>query len=109
MSWEWSHTAEAYDNARANLGILTPETLRIIYAEWCATDLVDLDLDDGDYEAALERARDLSRDALEDFIWDQMAEWATCTNGGHLAYACPHGCGCHLVPFDLIDGVEVSA
>ena len=36
MAWSWSHSQEAYENARENLSTLDRETLEIIFAEWRA-------------------------------------------------------------------------
>ena len=36
MAWSWSHSQEAYENARENLSELDKETLEIIFAEWRA-------------------------------------------------------------------------
>jgi len=52
------------------------------------------------YDAALERARALSTDAMESDIWDRASGepyGRTCDNGGYNAWLCPSGC--HKVPF----------
>lgn len=95
MAWEWSHTPEAYANARRNLGRLDDD-LRVIWAEWEAYD--GNDFDDSVYPDALARAEDIPHDVLADRIWEQMEEQATCDNGGWRAWACPFGC--HTVSFD---------
>ena len=106
MTWSWSHTDEAYADACENLGALSVETLREIWAEWLSTD-TQYDHPDSDhsgfslalYVKALAGIQDLSADVLADSIWEQASEQATCDNGGHNAWMCPHGCGPHCVPF----------
>ena len=105
MAWEWSHTPEAYANAYANLQNRPREWLETVWAEWEAseydTGIGFRAMDLRQYEAALAKAKELPEDTLADAIWERMAEQATCTNGGFEAWACPYGCRCHLVPFDL--------
>lgn len=109
MAWEWSHTPEAYQDARLNLADLETAELRVIYAEWQANapggyyddeGYQGDDFDQEAYDEALVEAVELSHDALVDYIWEQADQQRTCTNGGHQAWICPYGCGCHLVAFD---------
>ena len=103
MSWGWSHTGEAYDNARQNLFDLDKSTLRVIYAEWRARhkDRGDGrgDFSPNTYAVALAVSASLEHDVLVDSIWENMSEQATCDNGGFTAWACPYGCGGHMVSF----------
>lgn len=111
MSWSWSHTAEAYENARENLGRMAYQTLQIIWAEWEAFEpsrdepgrqfdsSSSSQLNEAKYKAALETAKTLPKDVLAEAIWDKASELATCTNGGWEAWLCPFGCGCHMVSF----------
>jgi hypothetical protein len=107
MSWSWSHTDEAYAAAETNLRALPLETLREIHAEWCATD-TQYDHPDSDYSGfshtlfvqAMENNATIPADTLADTIWDAAQTQATCDNGGHTAWLCPHGCGPHCVPFN---------
>jgi len=108
MSWEWSHTTEAYSNCRQNLQKLSNIALLEIWAEWKASkqEGYNWQFNQGKYSKALRKARRLlyrkdMREALEGNIWEWMAAEATCTNGGWKAWACPYGCGCHLVSFSL--------
>ena len=114
MSWEWSHTNEAYEDAYQNLHDLDRETLCAILAEW------DMEIfNEGSYDkynARYEFLRDddtETNETLADTIWLQCAEdqeingsWfgRTCDNGGFNAWVCPHGC--HTVPFDRKDTEE---
>ncbi len=41
MAWSWSHTADAYQNARDNLSALSDEDLITIFAEWKACDVAN--------------------------------------------------------------------
>lgn len=109
MSWEWSHTPEAYQNARDNLGRRSLKVLIEILAEWHASgqdtiySQVGLDADLFHKEVkrlqAEAKAGRLSKDSLADLIWEKMERLRTCTNGGHSAHCCPFGCGCHMVSF----------
>jgi len=104
MSWEWSHTSEAYHNAKTNLQSLAKANLEIIYAEWKAypadaRNSSSANLNMEIYERELERAKALNRDQLVGYIWPLTEQLATCTNGGHLAWCCPFGCQCHMVSF----------
>lgn len=102
MAWSWSHSHEAYDNAYANVQGKDREWLKVVYAEWRATER-DEDgfashFDEELYEQALKDADDLSDDELSDYIWMRMDDQALCDNGGFNAWCCPDGC--HTVSFD---------
>ncbi len=102
MSWEWSHTVEAYSYAQEQVQKQERSWLEVVFAEWEALDSRE-DFEDGfneeKYNAALLHAKELPDDVLADFIWEKMEALATCTNGGWEAHCCPFGCGCHMVPF----------
>lgn len=123
MAWSWSHTQEAYDNARRNLEELPREELEIIYAEWqaCLKEneyqkrIWELDVEfskttfsapefdnnawcQDNYDIAIDAAKDLAADVLVDQIWGWAESQAVCDNGGFNAWMCPTGC--HRVPFD---------
>ena len=106
MAWSWSHTAEAYADAEANLRALPLETLREIRAEWDASDFTAdaVSYDDrfrpDRYPAALKATAGIPADALADEIWNRAADFATCDSGGFNAWLCPYGCGPHTVPFN---------
>lgn len=116
MAWEWSHCHSAYEDARRNLEKKPLGWLMEVLAEWEASDWeeerVITDLDMIGYNLTLDRLKrdDLvdrgfgihfteRRRRLADQIWERMEKLRTCTNGGHQAWACPFGCGCHLIPF----------
>jgi hypothetical protein len=106
MAWSWSHTQQAYSDARENLFKLDRETLEIIFAEWRAAqekhgmiDPVSPAFNERKYERALKHAKTLDPDTLVDFIWEKASEFATCDNGGLEAWMCPQGCGPHCVSF----------
>lgn len=110
MAWEWSHTHEAYDNARENLSQLDLADLKIIFAEWRAAQVKGGEIEHNSfcqrkYDRALKYAITLSRDQLVEFIWDRASDLATCDNGGFNAYMCPDGC--HTVSFDSV-GREID-
>lgn len=97
MAWSWSHTEEAYTNAFTNLAGLPVKELRVIYAEWHATDECEgfnLEL----YERVLKQAKGIAVDILVSDIWEKTEELRTCDNGGFNAWVCPDGC--HTVSFD---------
>jgi hypothetical protein len=107
MAWSWSHTQQAYADARENLSELDREKLEIIFAEWRAAqgnngaiDPVSPGFSERKYERALRHAKTLDHDTLGDFIWEQASEFATCDNGGFEAWMRPHGCGPHCVSFN---------
>lgn len=108
MAWSWSHSTEAYQNARENLEKQSIDFLRAVYAEWNAQanaenaydDIGDSDepgFDEQQYYQAYQEACEIPDDILCDFIWNKMEEQATCDNGGFNAWACPYGC--HLISF----------
>ena len=98
--WEWSHTPEAYANARLNLNDLKTDELQEIFSEWWAYWYAE---ERGlDKLAALSvgvaMAKGKSHDDLFDQIWTQAEDQRICDNGGFNAWVCPHGC--HTVSFD---------
>lgn len=102
MTWEWSHTPEAYGAARENLRQLDHETLAVIFAEWKASTPCkygEREFRQERYPLALLGARKLASETLANAIWDWMNEQRRCTNGGWEAHCCPFGCGCHMVSF----------
>lgn len=110
MAWAWSHSEEAYQNAENNLRGMKREELEIIFAEWRAAqgkggsiDYGDPAFDERKYNRALRFAKTLPHETLADFIWERASDFATCDNGGFNAWMCPHGCGPHCVPFDLVE------
>lgn len=107
MSWEWSHTDEAYQNAREQLNQVSDDDLRIIFGEWWA----HAHREDRDtvgkpglslYQEGRNLAQNLEPFALAAFIWKRMSKLRTCDNGGHRAWACPYGCEPHKVSFDPV-------
>ena len=100
MSWEWSHTG--YENVRENLLELDKRTLDVIWAEWAANTVFgdEESFDEAKYDRALTRAAGFPADILANDIWENMSNQGLCTNGGHAAWSCPYGCGCHMVSFD---------
>lgn len=100
MVWSWSHTNEAYDNAEQNVRSQSREWLEVVYAEWEARIGDSDDMNQRKYDRALKKAKTLDDETLADYIWEKMSEQANCENGGFQAWACPYGCGPHLVSFD---------
>lgn len=107
MSWSWSHTGEAYANARLNFVELPRETRNVIAAEWLAAIphpqhgiSFHADLDLRKYAKSLVRVTKWDDNRLNDWTWDRIERLAICTNGGFEAHCCPFGCGCHMVSFD---------
>lgn len=108
MAWGWSHTHEAYAYAREQIHNLPLPTLLEIYAEWRAKQLsADRGRSTAHWfksirHALTQGARFVARRGtyeLAETVWLLASEQATCTNGGWEAWVCPHGCGCHMVPF----------
>lgn len=100
MAWSWSHTEQAYENARLNTHDLPQDELAVILAEWDAY-VVDEYRDEFDpdaYTAAYERRRLQPHDTLAENVWDKACDLQTCDNGGFNAWLCPFGC--HTVSFD---------
>lgn len=118
MAWNWSHTTEAYENARGNvLDIARDDPMQtlVILAEWEATAIGDDSFDfpefsEKEYRKSFKRngkryyrARETGMDlhfleGIAETIWDKASEFQTCDNGGYNAWICPYGC--HSVPFD---------
>jgi hypothetical protein len=109
MVWQWSHTADGIDNVRTRLELQSRRWLVTVYAEWqariCHEDEED-EFCDRKYRAARREARPLDDVALIDAVWDSMCELQYCENGGHEAWACPFGCGCHTLSFATLSGRE---
>ena len=117
MAWSWSHTDEAYAaveeqlnnkaDAANNGDTEAAEWIQVVWAEWVASNwednLIMSDLDLKKYERCLVRAKrqgeSVGYGKLVENIWEWTSELAACTNGGHEAYLCPHGC--HLLPFNV--------
>lgn len=116
MAWEWSHAPEAYANGLEVLSRFPLKELQVILAEWNSTEFrnpdtmegPDLDLTVYEDELAKVKEADHKRHMagysrkerkihMAEEIWEKASELRTCTNGGHKAWACPYGCGCHLV------------
>ena len=115
MAWSWSHTEEAYATVQEQLNSKADDAnngdedaadwLHVVWSEWVASnwqdDLIMTDLDLQKYERCFVRAKrqgeSLGYEKLAKDIWNWSSELATCTNGGHEAHLCPHGC--HLLPF----------
>ena len=95
MSWEWSHTNEAYAYAQDKVNALPRAELLTILREWAYEDR----------EKAGRKPsfrlpvglRKLTTDTLAELVWERAEEHQTCSNGGWSAYLCPDGC--HTVPF----------
>lgn len=115
MAWEWSHTNEAYENARQNVRDLPRAELLTILREWAYHDREEQDTlrfsasrpqvwTDSQGKTRVRGfrlpngVRRLATDELADLVWERMEDHRTCSNGGHEAYACPDGC--HTVSFD---------
>ena len=99
MAWSWSHSQEAYCNARDNVLDLPRDVLEVIYGEQHAGDTHDSEqFSQWHYARALSKARKLTADILAESVAERMEELATCSNGGHRAWVCPYGC--HTVSFD---------
>ena len=103
MSWEWSHTVEAYETAYNNLHALPRVELNVIYAEILATRQKtrytgDPEFRQNRYPKCLAFAESLlADDIIADAIWEFAEELRTCDNGGYNAHVCPYGC--HTVSF----------
>jgi len=105
MAWEWSHTDEAYQNAREQLNQIPDDDLRVIFGEWWAhahRSETGEDFTTALYQEGRNLAQELQPWTLAAFIWKRMEKQRTCDNGGHNAWACPYGCGAHTVPFDPV-------
>jgi hypothetical protein len=105
MSWEWSHTNEAYENGYQNLCNMSREELNTILAEWKATKhnteySGDPQFRANRYDKCLDWVSKLpASDIVVDTIWDKASELRSCDNGGFRLHVCPYGC--HTVSCDL--------
>lgn len=85
MAWEISHTQEAWDNARHNLGLWDRDKL----IQALSDDAFELaeqgdHTDPADAAAALEELlEDTPRDLLVDLCMTTIEDHRTCSNGGH--------------------------
>lgn len=111
MAWEWSHSYEAYDNVRENIHNKVEkdrEEMEEVWGEWYAYFLeryMEVPFLDS-IEAGRKTAEGLSNYDLAETIWKLSEAQSICENGGFEAWICPYGCGCHMVPFDLIEGED---
>lgn len=100
MSWEWSHTNEAYEAAKSNLQSKDRDFLEVAYCEWVAM-LATVKNENLDwlevYNAEMQRVKEMQTESLIDHIWERASELRTSDNGGFNAYMCPDGC--HTVSF----------
>ena len=104
MSWEWSHSPEAYSDAYARVQLLPTRTLLTILREWACDDREKANRPPS---FRLPRGlRQLPRDMLADLVWARAEEYRTCSNGGWDCYLCPDGC--HTVPFAPLDDESSS-
>ena len=122
MSWEWSHSQEAYELAEKNLGKKSIKWLAECLAEWACEEIgkavtqfeadiqaetdrgdggTDLELPalmttdpltDGRYDRLLRAFAKDDKEYLVERIWAMASEQATCENGGYSPWMCPHGC-----------------
>ena len=105
MAWEWSHSEEAYNNARENLNNIPLSELLIIWGEIQASGVNEWEkighataFDQDVYETTINGGPYTCQDLVKK-IWDHMKNKnKTCDNGGFNAWACPYGC--HTVSFD---------
>jgi len=100
MTWEWSHTQEAYDYVEDQIWRMDKETLQTIWAEWQMYHYCDQDMyawHDQAYAVFVWLANRMLREQLAEVIWSGAHVQRLCTNGGWEAWVCPYGC--HLVPF----------
>jgi hypothetical protein len=108
MSWEGSHTQEAYDNAERNLELLDYKTLQTIWSEiktyqtliqqenivrkQVEEDSVEKtgelfsDFDITMYDRFFEYSKTLDIEKIIEDIWQFMKVHRECTNGGFEAY-----------------------
>lgn len=119
MTWEWSHSQEAYDNLRLQLEAQDREFLETVYAEWKAEGrpgwfgsdgrhaITTAGFDERRYQRALCAAKDLSTDVLVEKIYNLAERQASCTNGGWEAWTCPYGCAVHMLPFEHPRQLEI--
>jgi len=99
MAWEWSHTAEAYYDARRNLENESREFLDVCLAEWQASreGRFQREFRANRYDRTLAWVQKQPADVVADMIWEKAEEQRTCDNGGWNAWMCPFGC--HTVSF----------
>ena len=104
MTWEWSHTQEAYDYAREQLDKLPRETLLEIVEEW-NDKLKGLERPARDENGSRIQPLDdataeqdgfylYSNESLATWIWECCSNWEigrNCSNGGHELYLDPNG------------------
>lgn len=108
MPWSWSHTSQAYYNAKLNLADLGCAQLRVILCEW--REYSHSSNDDERYDSFnVERydqdlanliASPFPRQVMIDSIWDRASDNAICDEGGFSAWMCPYGC--HTVSFNRL-------
>ena len=96
MAWEWSHTSEAYENARLNVEQLPRETLLTVLREWAYDDRVQAGRRKSFRLPA--GVPQLDTGLLVEKVWARTEELSLCDNRGFRCWICPNGC--HTVPYD---------
>ena len=104
MTWGWSHTAEAYANAEAQVRAKDRDWLVVCWSEIQAAvstgEFSEDEFNEALYAKASNDSEEMDDDALATAIWEYMWELSLCDNGGFNAWACPWGC--HTAPFDPV-------
>lgn len=117
MTWEWSHSPEAYANVRSALQAMPAKELVEIEVEWLA--YFDKRVSDEErthdqpanfrrtekrqkyWEAHCEK---MGTEHLANLIYERAENHALCDNGGFDMWVCPYGC--HTVPASPDSGDE---
>jgi len=107
MTWEWSHTEDAYGYAEEQLKKLPRTVLTEIAHEWAAyvngkaSEKHEADHEDDETippftpPIAGNSILHMGCSELSDFIWEHASSWdhgRRASNGGHELYLCPDGC-----------------
>jgi hypothetical protein len=113
MTWEWSHTTEAYENVRNNIFNLDIETLKECVIEiWtyqqCLSnetnlcnllgeDVPDYYFSKDYYDTQIaerirnsEKLDNLCLPELSEIVWEFASTFRECNNGGHYALISPY-------------------
>ena len=90
MAWEWSHTQEAYDEAREILGTWDRHDLIYAIIEDETEDFEGNGLEDFRLKRVMELT-ELPTDILADHAWSIAETNRTCSNGGHELYVDRNG------------------
>jgi len=102
MSWEWSHTDEAIDNAQHFFLCNTDKEWQDeIAVEWMVYYLNNKQDSTGtQWEFHILKILQMIEPKDQEWIWEEAEANRVCDNGGFNLWMCPYGCEKHYLNLD---------